>query len=157
VQIIAEGCSRAAQLEPVSDPPLSTHCSSSRHPTRAVRRSSESGEASNLLHASERWGIVSIYQGYHHQGYQYVSGPQRMAAATRLEAAQTEPVDDIGSVPCPPAMPAPERNDAPASLRSASLRSARVVALLMCRWMLGTIEHRCEVTVLVKPLPESPF
>ncbi len=75
-----------------------------------------------------------------------------MAAATRLEAAQTEPVDDIGSVPCPPAMPAPERNDAPASLRS-----ARVVALLMCRWMLGTIERRCEVTVLVKPLPESPF
>ena len=27
----------------------------------------------------------------------------------------------------------------------------------MCRWMLGTIELRCGVTVLVKPLPESPF
>jgi hypothetical protein len=27
----------------------------------------------------------------------------------------------------------------------------------MCRWTLGTIERRCGVTVLVKPLPESPF
>jgi len=25
------------------------------------------------------------------------------------------------------------------------------------RWTLGTIERRCGVTVLVKPLPESPF
>ena len=44
----------------------------------------------------------------------YVPCSQRMVAATRLEAAQTEPVDDIGSVPCPPATAAPERNDAPA-------------------------------------------
>ena len=27
----------------------------------------------------------------------------------------------------------------------------------MCRWTLGTIQRRCGVTVLVKPLPESPF
>ena len=27
----------------------------------------------------------------------------------------------------------------------------------MCRWTLGTIERRRGVTVLVKPLPESPF
>ena len=27
----------------------------------------------------------------------------------------------------------------------------------MRRWTLGTIERRCGVTVLVKPLPESPF
>jgi hypothetical protein len=37
-----------------------------------------------------------------------------MIAETRLEAAQPEPVDDIGSAPCPPAPPAPERSDAPA-------------------------------------------
>ncbi len=37
-----------------------------------------------------------------------------MVAATRLEEAQPEPVDDIVSALCPPAPPAPERSDAPA-------------------------------------------
>jgi len=34
--------------------------------------------------------------------------------------------------------------------------SAGIAKWAMCRWTLGTIERRCGVTVLVKPLPESP-
>jgi hypothetical protein len=59
-------------------------------------------------------GPPRSFEDYLNWGAVYVPCPQWMAAATRLEAAQTEPVDDIGSVPCPPATAAPERNDAPA-------------------------------------------